>query len=54
MCLQNGTTCGQGRVPMYAINATEARHIQVGHYFDIVPSVFLYLLLGWCKFCIAT
>ncbi|KAI0061773.1 FAD-binding domain-containing protein [Artomyces pyxidatus] len=30
LCLQNGTACAQGRVPLYAINATSAAHIQAG------------------------
>ncbi|KAI0043010.1 FAD-binding domain-containing protein [Auriscalpium vulgare] len=30
MCLQNGTTCSQGMVPVYAVNATTAAHIQAG------------------------
>ena len=29
LCLRNGTTCGQGNVPVYAINVTEVRHAQV-------------------------
>ncbi len=29
LCLQNGTTCGQGNVPVFGVNATEASHIQV-------------------------
>ena len=27
--MQNGTTCGQGDVPVFAVNATEVSHIQV-------------------------
>ncbi|KAI0061811.1 FAD-binding domain-containing protein [Artomyces pyxidatus] len=30
LCLQNGTKCAQGRVPLLAINATSAAHIQAG------------------------
>ncbi|KAI0028758.1 FAD-binding domain-containing protein [Vararia minispora EC-137] len=30
LCLHNGTTCAQGDVPLYAVNATTAEHIQVG------------------------
>ncbi|KAI0259514.1 hypothetical protein BC834DRAFT_1028892 [Gloeopeniophorella convolvens] len=30
LCLHNGTTCAQGMVPLYAINATTAQHIQAG------------------------
>ncbi len=30
LCLQNGTQCGQGNVPVFGINATEASHFQVG------------------------
>ncbi|KAI0291237.1 FAD-binding domain-containing protein [Multifurca ochricompacta] len=30
LCLQNGTTCEQGFVPLYAVNATAAQHIQAG------------------------
>ncbi|TFY56223.1 hypothetical protein EVG20_g9013 [Dentipellis fragilis] len=30
MCLLNGTTCDQGSVPLYAVNATTAAHIQAG------------------------
>jgi hypothetical protein len=29
LCLLNGTTCAQGDVPLYAVNATTAQHIQV-------------------------
>ncbi|KAN0105126.1 FAD-binding domain containing protein [Russula decolorans] len=30
LCLRNGTTCAQGDVPLYAVNATTAGHIQAG------------------------
>ncbi|KAH9065996.1 FAD-binding domain-containing protein [Lactarius deliciosus] len=30
LCLLNGTTCAQGDVPLYAVNATTAQHIQAG------------------------
>ncbi|KAI0248046.1 hypothetical protein BJV78DRAFT_1132054 [Lactifluus subvellereus] len=30
LCLRNGTTCAQGNVPLYAVNATTAEHIQAG------------------------
>jgi FAD/FMN-containing dehydrogenase len=30
LCLLNGTTCAQGDVPRYAVNATDAQHIQAG------------------------
>ncbi|KAH8985527.1 FAD-binding domain-containing protein [Lactarius akahatsu] len=30
LCLLNGTTCAQGNVPLYAVNATIAQHIQAG------------------------
>ncbi|KAI0045748.1 FAD-binding domain-containing protein [Auriscalpium vulgare] len=30
LCLQNGTTCSQGMVPVYAVNATSAADIQAG------------------------
>ena len=29
LCLPNGTTCGKGDVPLYAVNMTTAKHIQV-------------------------
>jgi hypothetical protein len=29
LCLLNGTTCAQGDVPRYAVNATNAQHMQV-------------------------
>ena len=31
LCLRNGTTCAQGDVPLYAVNATTVAHIQVHH-----------------------
>ncbi|KAF7368773.1 FAD-binding domain-containing protein [Mycena venus] len=30
LCLHNGTTCNQGRVPLYAVNASSAADIQAG------------------------
>ncbi|KAI0268917.1 hypothetical protein BGY98DRAFT_1084115 [Russula aff. rugulosa BPL654] len=30
LCLRNGTTCAQGDVPLYAVNATTVLHIQAG------------------------
>ncbi|KAI0248049.1 hypothetical protein BJV78DRAFT_850774 [Lactifluus subvellereus] len=30
LCLRNGTTCAQGDVPLYAVNATAVQHIQAG------------------------
>ncbi|KAI0248039.1 FAD-binding domain-containing protein [Lactifluus subvellereus] len=30
LCLRNGTTCAQGDVPLYAVNATTVQHIQAG------------------------
>ncbi|KAN0105124.1 FAD-binding domain containing protein [Russula decolorans] len=30
LCLRNGTTCAQGDVPLYAVNATTVPHIQAG------------------------
>ncbi|KAH9957276.1 hypothetical protein BGW80DRAFT_216211 [Lactifluus volemus] len=30
LCLRNGTTCAQGHVPLYAVNATAVQHIQAG------------------------
>ncbi|KAI0248047.1 FAD-binding domain-containing protein [Lactifluus subvellereus] len=30
LCLRNGTTCAQGNVPLYAVNATTIQHIQAG------------------------
>ncbi|KAI0044755.1 FAD-binding domain-containing protein [Auriscalpium vulgare] len=30
LCLQNGTTCSQGLVPVFAVNATKAADIQAG------------------------
>ncbi|KAI0045240.1 FAD-binding domain-containing protein [Auriscalpium vulgare] len=30
MCLRNSATCGQGRVPLFAVNATTAGQIQAG------------------------
>ncbi|KAI9452284.1 FAD-binding domain-containing protein [Lactarius psammicola] len=30
LCLLNGTACAQGDVPLYAVNATTAQHIQAG------------------------
>ncbi|KAF8265098.1 hypothetical protein EI94DRAFT_1702711 [Lactarius quietus] len=34
LCLLNGTTCAQGDVPLYAVNATTAQHIQAGVLFS--------------------
>ncbi|KAI0031018.1 FAD-binding domain-containing protein [Vararia minispora EC-137] len=30
LCLRNGTTCAQGNVPLYAVNATTTEHVQAG------------------------
>ncbi|KAF8260277.1 FAD-binding domain-containing protein [Lactarius quietus] len=34
LCLLNGTTCAQGDVPLYAVNATTVQHIQAGILFS--------------------
>ncbi|KIJ22835.1 hypothetical protein M422DRAFT_217733 [Sphaerobolus stellatus SS14] len=39
LCLRNGTICGQGNVPVIAINATTALHIQAGVKFAIAHNL---------------
>ncbi|KAI0267031.1 FAD-binding domain-containing protein [Gloeopeniophorella convolvens] len=40
LCLHNGTTqCAQGMVPLYAVNATSAQHIQAGVQFALANNL---------------
>jgi len=50
LCLRNGSTCAQGNVPLYAVNATAAEHIQVCESPHLAVSV-SHFFLGWCKIC---
>ena len=45
LCLRNGTTCAQGDVPLYAVNATTVGHIQV-HDSSRSVNVSAHLFLG--------
>ncbi|KAI0031017.1 FAD-binding domain-containing protein [Vararia minispora EC-137] len=35
LCLRNGTTCAQGNVPLYAVNAMTTEHVQAGIRFAV-------------------